>query len=544
MSGKWLPIFEVVAIIIFLVSTSIATLSSVLKADESPVITIDPTINAHAYSMPNNGWAPLTVYFSALGTNNSNASIVRYEWDLDSNGSFETDATANNGYAFYTYTKPRDYIISMRATDQNGGIAIASVNVSVRHPASSSVDYWTIFDDSRTRRIEVTLDQDDWNQMWIDPESKYQARADVVVFGEELKDVGFRMRGQFSLRMSGDKKPWKIDTDAYIDGQEFHNLRQLMLLNNIGDPSLLNEKLAYEMMRFAGLPASHVAFIELWIDIRDDDQDPIFWGVYSMVERVDNKYIGNRFGQDAKGGNLYKASHAQRGPMSLAYYGEDIKDYPTQNGQYPYGKMNNEEEADYNDIIALCRTIAGSENETEQELIHALESSINVDAFLRYHAVNSIIDNWDSYLGTGNNFFLFNNPLSGRFEWIPWDLTWGGNPTAALFESDVTVLMENAPLYSRTFAIKKYRDAYTAYLDLLARYWFTTSNLSSLTKKYHNMIAPYISQSTGDKAFFGDQTMFPYEAFQNSPEGLLNFIDLRSKYLQSVLKTEISSTSN
>ena len=32
------------------------------------------------------------------------------------------------------------------------------------------------------------------------------------------------MRGQFSLRESGDKKPFKIDTDAYVDGQEFHNL--------------------------------------------------------------------------------------------------------------------------------------------------------------------------------------------------------------------------------------------------------------------------------------------------------------------------------
>ena len=54
-------------------------------------------------------------------------------------------------------------------------------------------------------------------------------------------------------------------------------------------------------------------------------------------------------------GNLYKASHAQRGPMDLVYYGADITDYPTQNGQYAYGKMTNEEEADYSDVIQLAR---------------------------------------------------------------------------------------------------------------------------------------------------------------------------------------------
>ena len=50
-------------------------------------------------------------------------------------------------------------------------------------------------------------------------------------------------------------------------------------------------------MHFAGLPASHVGFVELCIDFTDDASPPVFWGVYSLVERVDNKYIGNRFGQ-------------------------------------------------------------------------------------------------------------------------------------------------------------------------------------------------------------------------------------------------------
>ena len=540
---KWLHIFEKAAIRIFIATAVIAIAFSFTGTTTTqPTAPDDPSIAVNAYAMPNNGWAPLTVYFSAFGSKSPNGNIIRYEWDLDGNGSFETNASSDGGYAAYTYTKPREYTISVRVTDASGKRAIATTTVHVRHPASSSVDYWSVFDDSRVRKVQITLDQAEWEKMWVDPISKYQARADAVIFGTELKDVGFRMRGQFSLRNSGDKKPFKIDIDAYIEGQEYKNLRQLMFLNSIGDPSLLNEKLAYELMAFSGLPASHVAFTELWIDLRDDGLDPIYWGVYAMVERVDNKYIGNRFTRDAKGGNLYKASHAQRGPMDLVYYGDSIADYPTQDGSYAYGKMNNEEEADYSDIVALCRTINGADYNGEAEYIAALESAINVDNFLRYHAVNMLIDNWDSYINTGNNFYLFNNPVSGRFEWIPWDLTWGGETSAALFtKSDFGMMQGGAPMYDKTMAISKYRMAYTAYLDLLTRYFFTTENMAALIRTYHNQVAPYVNKGEGDKAFFGEEPMFDIEAFQNSTEGLIHFVSERNTFARNEINEELSN---
>ena len=187
------------------------------------------------------------------------------------------------------------------------------------------------------------------------------------------------------------------------------------VLDIAAELSLLEEKLSYEAMRFAGVPASHVAFVEVWIDIVDDESPPTFWGVYSMVERVDNKYIANRFGPDSVGGNLYKASHAQRGPMDLVYHGEEITDYPVQNGQYAYGKVNNEAAADYSDIITLCRILDSTAYASEEEFVQALEGELNVDTFLRYMAVVTILDNWDTYISIGNNYYLFNNPVSGRF---------------------------------------------------------------------------------------------------------------------------------
>lgn len=528
---------EVGAILLFAAISTILLLLSGFRA--SPQVAAGgqhPQIITQASAMPNQGWAPLTVYFSAFGSQAQSDGALRYEWDLDGNGAFDFDATSQGGYASYTYSKPGDYTISLRVTDSQGRSSIDQVTITIRLRAASSVDYWTIFDDTRVRRIDIRLSQSDWDQMWLDPEAKHQVQADAIIFGEPLDKIGFRMRGQFSLRESGTKKPWKIDTDAYVDGQEYHNLRQLMLLNNIGDPSMLKEKLAYEMMAFAGLPASHVAYVELWIDLTDDPQPPIFWGVYTLVERVDNKYLANRFGQDSKGGNLYKASHAQRGPMDLNYYGDNIQAYPTQNGQYAYGKMNNEAEADFNDIVELCRTIDGTQYPTDEAFMQAVEAAIDVDAFLRYIAVVTILDNWDSYPYTGNNFYLFHNPTSGRFEWIPWDLTWGGNPNTPIFGRTDSGLIGEAPLYDRVFQVEPYQRQYAAYVDLLLRYWFNPDNITHKAQAYHRMIAPYISQSTGDTAFYGTQPMFPPDAFNNAWQELVNFTNQRHTFLAAQLQ--------
>jgi PKD repeat protein len=494
-----------------------------------------PNALALASAMPHQGWAPMTVYFSAFGSSSSSGQIVSYEWDLDGNGLFDTDASQDDGYTSYTYSKPGEYLVTLRVTDEQGGYAVDSLVVNVRHPASSPVDYWTVFDNTQLRRVEVSLTTDNWNLMWADIEAKLTVPADAVVFGEPISNIGFRMRGQFSMRVSGEKKPWKFDFDAYVDGQEYHNLKQLMFINNIGDPSMLREILTYDMMRFAGVNASHACFVEFWIDFTDDDQPPIFWGIYTMIERVDRKFLASRFGQDNRHGNLYKASHAQRGPMDLIYYGPTIEYFPTQNGLYAYGKTTNEEDADYSDIVNLAYVIDGVEYETPEDFAQAAEQVINVDSFLRYMAVMVTVSSWDIYPYTGNNFYLYNNPGTGQFEWIPWDLTWGDNPGFPLFELEGEGLVERAPFYDRVFEVEHYRLQYAAYLDLLARYWFNGENIGQEAQRYYNLIAPRLSQGTGDRMYYGETALFSPELFQDSWIQLANFAEERSIFVMEAL---------
>jgi len=529
-------IIEISIILIFL-AAAVATAFLVAPLQDQDVTTAgDPgSIQAVVSYMPVQGWTPLEVNFGAGDSYSKNGEIIKYEWDLDGNGRFDTDATGTNGYVSYNYQDNGNYDVSLRITDEMGYSSTATVPVNIRHPGSSSVDYWTVFDDSQVRKVTISLRQSDWDLIWSDIEAKHQVPADAVIFGEKLEDVGFSMRGQFSMRESGDKKPWKINTDAFIADQEFHNLKQLVFTNNIGDYTMLQEKLSYDMMHFAGVPASHVCFVEIWIDIRDDDSGPQFWGVYTMIERIDAKFISNRFSRDAKDGNRYKASHAQRGPMDLVYYGPDIGDYPTQNGQYAYGKENNLEDPDYSDIIELCYVVDGKQYSTPQDFAQALEEVFNVDSFLRYMAVISLTMNWDSYPWTGNNFFLFNNPVTGKFEWIPWDLTWGGDISMPVFERSAPAVSPYAPLFENVFQVEKYRRQYSAYMDLLMKEFFNYENIYQLSRKYHDMIAPFVTQATGDKSYFGDTAWFPAEQFDSSWKDLAVRARERSNYVKSVL---------
>lgn len=521
---------------------SLIRIGSPATASPAPSPETSASPEAHAYSMPNQGWAPLEVNFSAFGSRAAVGQISRYEWDLDGDGDFETDASAAGGYAKYTFVRPGSHVVTLRVTDSGGGSATDQIEVTVRHPASSGVDYWMIFDDSQVRRVDLIVPRESWALMWDDPSAKRKVRADVVVFGERLKDVGLSMKGNASLDASGDKKSWKVDTDFYVEGQEFRNLKQLLFHNNFMDASMLREKLAYDMARFAGVPASHVTFVELWIDVEDDDRPASYWGVYTMVERLDRKYVANRFGQANDGGNLYKAdAWFEQGAADLAYYGEDIEDYPKPRGEVAYGLQTNREDPDYSDIIHLAYVIDGVEYPDPEAFAEALEGVLNVDGYLRYIAVIFTNLNLDTYPYTGNNFFLYDNPGTGKFEFLPWDMnnSWGhfaGGFDFPLFGEEGGIgPLEYAPLFTKVFQVERYRRDYLAYLDLLTRSWFNADQLGDLASRYHALLSPYVRQGDGDRMYFGSTALFTVEDFDRDWLDLVALTAARSKFIQSRL---------
>jgi YD repeat-containing protein len=96
--------------------------------------------------------APISsaVNFDASGSSDPDGAIVKYEWDLDGNGSYETDSGTTPN-ASKRFTRNGEVTVGLRVTDNSGETATASRVVSVvgsYYGAVSStaglIDYWRL----------------------------------------------------------------------------------------------------------------------------------------------------------------------------------------------------------------------------------------------------------------------------------------------------------------------------------------------------------------------------------------------------------------
>jgi YD repeat-containing protein len=103
---------------------------------------------------PNPAAVNATVSFNGAGSTDPDGTIAKYEWDLDGNGSYETNtgATATTTKSF-TPAGPKT--IRLRVTDSNGATATVTDTITVRGPYNTAVsstagliDYWRLGESS------------------------------------------------------------------------------------------------------------------------------------------------------------------------------------------------------------------------------------------------------------------------------------------------------------------------------------------------------------------------------------------------------------
>ena len=232
----------------------------------------------------------------------------------------------------------------------------------------------------------------------------------LTIGNETYENVGIRHKGFITYWATRNKlkKPYKIDFNEYVAGQDFYGVRQLNFGNSWSDPSMMREVLAYEAFAATGCPASRTSFVNLYLTVPGEYDDELV-GVYVMVEQVDTTYLAERFGNDS--GNLYKAGDSG---ADLLWYGSDPEDYGAR-----YEKKTNEEEDDWSDLIHFLDVL---NNTPEEQFKTEIETVFNVEGFLDYLAANTALTNLDSIAGRNANFYVYHNPGTDLFEFLPWDL--------------------------------------------------------------------------------------------------------------------------
>ena len=88
-----------------------------------------PPVAAYA-AQPNPAIAGLPVQFNAAAAKDADGSIVKYEWDLDGNGTYETD-TGTTATTEHTYSAAATVQTRLRVTDNSGMTDFTTVPVTV-----------------------------------------------------------------------------------------------------------------------------------------------------------------------------------------------------------------------------------------------------------------------------------------------------------------------------------------------------------------------------------------------------------------------------
>ena len=361
-------------------------------------------------------------------------------------------------------------------------------------------EYEFLYDDQRIVDVRFVIDEDDLKDLLNHPEQKQYVKGSFIYDDERIDDVGIRTKGNSSLgwvQQSGSHRfSFKVDIHEFVD-QEFHGIDKMNFHNGFKDPSYLREKTAYDLFREAGVHAPYASYVNLYVN------DELY-GLYTNIEQVDKDFLAHRFSNNS--GNLYKP---QLGDGALLYRGDEPSDYNLGG----LGLKTNEEEADYSRIIKLITVINHSH---EPDFPEQLESIFDVESFLWWLALNSLMVNLDSYAGEGHNYYLYDDPQTKRFFCIPWDANEAfGNfccqtfNIEGIYELDVfqPVCFDYGqyPLIKNILEVSTYRIRYESILTELMGSIFSEDDLVSRLTDTHSFI---------DDAVDADPLkLFSYEEF-------------------------------
>jgi YD repeat-containing protein len=135
-------------------------------------VTINQPPTATFTASPNPALTGQSVSFDATGSGDSDGTIVKYEWDLNGDGTFETDS-GTDPTVQHTYPDNGAFLIKLRVTDDGGASTVFSRNMTVndRPPTASftispnpaSTDQTVSFDASDSGDVDGTITKYEWD---------------------------------------------------------------------------------------------------------------------------------------------------------------------------------------------------------------------------------------------------------------------------------------------------------------------------------------------------------------------------------------------
>jgi hypothetical protein len=328
-----------------------------------------------------------------------------------------------------------------------------------------------LFRPDHVLQVQITMAAADWARLRQGPEIVPIPRttcrgpasgeayptfhAEVDIDGLALHDVSIRKKGGLGS-IANDRPGLKLDVHEFVPDQRVFGLKHLTLNNNRQDDSRIRQCIGYALFAQAGLPAPRCSFAHVTVNGED-------LGVYSNVETIKDNFLRRNFNEDT--GNVYESG----GDFTV----ESIDDFQPKASP-----------ADCSDLHGVTTALAAS----DAQLPTTLGAVLDLDEVTRYWAMEVLLGHWDGYANNRNNFYMYHQTSTNKFQFIPWGID-------AIFEArSRTTRPESVyacgSLAWRLYNVPTTRAAYLASLRAQLATWNPTAVIAEVDRMVA-LIDPY-----------------------------------------------------
>ncbi|KAL0094855.1 coth protein-domain-containing protein [Phycomyces blakesleeanus] len=193
---------------------------------------------------------------------------------------------------------------------------------------------------------------------------------------------------------------------------------KLRAINN--DDSYIRESIGYDIVKAAGLAATEFSYVRVIMNDR-----PL--GLFGLIENYKDPWLSNEFANGNvkyEQGILYQAVYqVDNGNVNitlsdLSYY-QNITKYET--GAYKIKADSTNGIASLDPLIEFTKFIKDAPTDTPNA-VHIWNKKLDTESFLRCIALEILLGFSDGYIGTGNNYYLYLDPKTQRYIYLPSDL--------------------------------------------------------------------------------------------------------------------------
>lgn len=391
------------------------------------------------------------------------------------------------------------------------GDAISPADVKT-FPAAPAVSF---YDESVFRTLFLTFESADWEaELQAFNGTDVDVAATLLVDGKTYPNGGVRFRGLSSQGVPmGKKHSLNLTMDMADENQNIGGYRTLNLLNSNGDPTLMRAVLFHHIAReYIASPKAN--FVRVVINGED-------WGVYANVQQFNKDLIKENF-KDTNGARWKAAGPNPR--AALTYLGEDVAAY-----KQVYELKTKDVPEQWAALIRLTKVL----NQTPADQLEAALSPIlNIDATLRYLALDVALTNNDGYWTRASDYSLYRDS-AGKFQLIPHDanetFASAGARGGANSSLDPLVGLTDLqkPLRSKLLAVPALKEKYLGYVRDIATKWLDWNTLGPLVAKHQELIDAAVKADT--------KKLFTYENFLAGTNGpvpsLKSYAEARRPFL-------------